>query len=359
MKLFYIPHFPDLRIEKNGTIYDASNGLEVVYNGNGALPFGKLEDGTLSQLTVRDIANAYYEEFQNCPVKHIEGDDYSSKNVWYELPKIIFRTSPTTISIWDTEFREVDGFPNYYISEYGVVYGVSTRKILKYHMSKKYLIIALTRDKTFYLYVHRLVYQAYVGDLRKVNDAGEKVVIDHKDEMRWNNHYTNLQEITYAENTMRSRDAIANSFNGNFTTAIRTWGEDLIRFICEQLENGFSTSQISDLLQLTSERDRHAMITLVYRLRKGDNYTEITKDYNFPTIDPNALQIRAKRKYPDALYRAIRYMVLVDKLTSSEIRQILDIDRHFIDNYIHNHCKEGSTTIETVPHEETLEGVTE
>lgn len=359
MKLFYIPHFPDLRIEKNGTIYDVSNGLEIVYSGAGALPFGKLEDGTLSQLTVRDIANAYYGEFQNCPVKHTEGDDYSSKNVWYELPKKIIRTSPTTISIWDTEFREVDGFPNYYISEYGVVYGVIARRILKYHMSKKYLIIALTQDKTFYLYVHRLVYQTYVGELRKVNDDGEKVVIDHKDEMRWNNHYTNLQEITYAENTMRSREAIANSFDGNFTTAIRTWGEDLLRFICEQLENGFSTSQISELLGLTAERDRHAMVTLVYRLRRGINYKEITKDYNLHSIDPNISQIQYKRKYPDALYRAIRYMVLVDKLSPSEIRRILDIDKHIVYNYIQNHCKKGSTTIETVPHEEIYEGVTE
>lgn len=358
MKLFYIPNFPSLRIEKSGTIYDVSNGLTCIrpVESRDKLPFSSLVDGTFAQLTLRDIISAFYGQFPKAPLYQAYDCSYRAKEIGYKVPDEII-VHDTELIIWDTVFRQITDYPTYFISEYGVVFNTATRQFLKYSMAKAYITIGLYKDHHIAdLYIHRLVYQAYIGELRQVNEYGKRVVIDHKDDCRWNNHYSNLQELTYGANTLKSRTTISDSFN----LKVRTWDDELLHFICQQMESGLSVSQIADLLGVTGEKDRHAIISLTYRLRSGKHYTSIASQYDLNTYDAELLRIKSLQKYSEPVYHAIDYLTNVLHLSVREIADILHLSVKMVASHRNAYCNlEGSTTIETVPCEETYKGVTE
>ena len=99
-------------------------------------------------------------------------------------------------------WRDVPGFEgNYLISDYGNIVSLNWRN---YNIEKK---LSPVRDKDGYLrvclskhdhqvcrIVHRLVAQAFL------EDDGEGLTVNHKDEDKENNHITNLEYMTILEN---------------------------------------------------------------------------------------------------------------------------------------------------------------
>lgn len=89
-------------------------------------------------------------------------------------------------------YREILGYPDYEVDEYGSVRNKRTLKILKARLSKSgYLRINL-KKKT--VYVHRLVANAFLA-----NPYGY-TQINHKDEDKRNNYYGNLEWCDVAYN---------------------------------------------------------------------------------------------------------------------------------------------------------------
>lgn len=123
------------------------------------------------------------------------------------------------------------------------------------------------------------------------------------------------------------------------------------------LEDGLSTSEICDVFGFTNERDRHAMSSMLYKIRSGSGYTQISKDYNIENYDAEAQRIRSLRKHPDAVYRAIIYMWHTNHLTAPEIGEILGMPRQTVasiirklsqSNAIPSEIDESSSTIESI-----------
>lgn len=135
------------------------------------------------------------------------------------------------------------GIRSYYVSETGCVANIKFEnedikkmKILKLDVGRNgYRRAPLKYEvgKERKYLVHRLVYQAFVGELQ------EGMVIDHIDSNRSNNHYTNLRQVTQKENISH---ALHNGgFGGNHKCRIAVYDKEL--------DTTTSYSSISDFLK--------------------------------------------------------------------------------------------------------------
>lgn len=102
-------------------------------------------------------------------------------------------------SLDDEEWRTIDEFPCFKVSNYGRVKRVLTQtgnptdKLLsiQYKYNNGYSCVNLNRKKQ---YVHRLVARAFI------ENSDNKPQVNHKDGNKSNNHLSNLEWVTASEN---------------------------------------------------------------------------------------------------------------------------------------------------------------
>lgn len=169
-----------------------------------------------------------------------------------------------------SKFKPIPGFSRYMISEYGDVYSIPRKKILS--VSKNwagYLTVTLVDDKNFRSprKVHRLVYLTYVGPLK------DNLVVDHKDDNKLNNHYSNLQQITSSENSTKSFLS-----GGNVDKVV--WTKEQVTLICEMMEQNVHTAKIFTNLGIDYYSNRDSCNHLVGQLRRGEIHKDIASKYN-------------------------------------------------------------------------------
>lgn len=95
-------------------------------------------------------------------------------------------------------WKSIDGFNHkYFISNYGRVYSVKTKRILKPQKTKHGYLQVHLRNKSLnkYEYIHRLVASYFCDNHKNFNE------VNHLDENKENNIYTNLVWCTHLENT--------------------------------------------------------------------------------------------------------------------------------------------------------------
>lgn len=101
----------------------------------------------------------------------------------------------------------------YSISEEGRVFSIIAGRFLKSQVDKDGYEYVIIRDKHQYKkkhMIHILVYEAFVGQ------RDRKLVIDHIDNCKTNNHSSNLRQITIRQNSRRGHKIARNVVkNGN------------------------------------------------------------------------------------------------------------------------------------------------
>ena len=101
--------------------------------------------------------------------------------------------------IYNEIWRQIDGYENYYVSNFGRVKNINTERILKQSKNKDgYCQIYLYNDgkaKTFK--VHRLVAFAFIGD--------SNLSVDHINHDKTNNEVTNLRFATRSQQQQNTR----------------------------------------------------------------------------------------------------------------------------------------------------------
>lgn len=91
-------------------------------------------------------------------------------------------------------FKEIEGFQNYQVSNYGRIKNVKTRKIIKVSEASDRLYARLTKDNvSYFLWVHVLVAKAFI------NNPNNCPLVAHKDKNMYNNEASNLKWINYDE----------------------------------------------------------------------------------------------------------------------------------------------------------------
>lgn len=108
--------------------------------------------------------------------------------------------------------KPIKGFEKYFISPEGDVYstnyrehipGKPPRKLSYFLDSSGYKAVKLSKNsKGYHFRIHRLVAEHYV------DGWFEGAELDHKDRNKHNNHYTNLEWVTHAENLKRSYETV-------------------------------------------------------------------------------------------------------------------------------------------------------
>jgi len=104
------------------------------------------------------------------------------------------------------EWREIEGYPGYMISNHGRVWSCKLKRVLESPISKDgYYRIGLWRNQVCKkFFVHRLVANAFIPN------PDNKPVINHLDGNKLNNLYTNLDWDTVAGNNRHSREVLGN-----------------------------------------------------------------------------------------------------------------------------------------------------
>lgn len=94
------------------------------------------------------------------------------------------------------EWKEINGFPNYRISNLGNVYNINSNEYIKPFNNNGYKRVNLYYNrKQKSIYVHRLVAEAFLDNFNNCR------VINHKDEDKTNNCVNNLEWCTHKYNT--------------------------------------------------------------------------------------------------------------------------------------------------------------
>lgn len=153
-------------------------------------------------------------------------------------------------------WKDIEGYPNYQISNYGRVYSRNRGKMLSLgRHAQGYLLVQLHKQGVgVHFYVHRLVARAFI------NNPLNKPEINHINSKKDDNSSDNLEWVTRQENT--------NHASANNLGAYRLTKPDVIDIIREsknsslqELANkyGVTKSHISNILK--GKRWRHVTIS--------------------------------------------------------------------------------------------------
>lgn len=169
-----------------------------------------------------------------------------------------------------SKFKPIPGFSKYVISEYGDIYSLVRRKIVATTKNWAGYIVATITDDTGFRSprkVHRLVYMTYVGGIE------DGKVIDHKDDNKLNNHYSNLQQLTPTENSIKSFVSGKNKHKV-------IWSTGQIEMICEMIERNVSIVDIFKNIGIDYYNNRNQCNMLVGQLRRNEIHKSISCKYN-------------------------------------------------------------------------------
>ena len=170
-------------------------------------------------------------------------------------------------------FKPSPVFPdNYSVSNFGNVINSKTGYKRKLCTNKDgYLYVHLWNDgESKYCLVHRLVGLAFVEGF----DPDEKPIINHKDGIKTNNLYTNLEWCHISENTQHSYNlGLQKPLKGSKHGKSK-YSEKQIENVCRLLSEGNKTNKEIFLISGVSVRT-------IQSVKNRQNWTCISDKYNF------------------------------------------------------------------------------
>lgn len=158
---------------------------------------------------------------------------------------------------------QIEGFEKYHINEEGVVVNTETGKVLRTDLNRTgYKRVTLSSEgKTLRIFVHKLVALTYVDGYEK------RLVVNHIDGNKINNHKDNLEWTTASNNR---KHAFANKLCKRPNSRL---SDRKVHEICELISEGTPAKIVQVLMEITKHEYEG-----IYRRRY---YVDISRQYKW------------------------------------------------------------------------------
>ena len=283
-RYYIIPDHPMYSITGLGNVVDRRTEKTVDWTVDKGCIYVTL-DGEQCPIA-KVLANVFIGNL-NLPVFSSTDEQYNARTLQYLVPagtrynyfndRQVLRIQQLDEGV-DIEFRVIPRNTRYYISRDGVVF--DTKRLLFTHRTASpngYYCVSLHAkgvrkgdvDNPYNrAAVSRLVYEAWVGPIPDGYD------VDHRDNNRLNNDYTNLIAITHAANTRK---------------ALRRDGQSIIRYSDDDAITAgkmlMDNAPYADIAKAIGTECDHQFKMWLNHIRFGDTQRDLLKDYDFSNYD--------------------------------------------------------------------------
>lgn len=182
------------------------------------------------------------------------------------------------------------GFSKYCVTKEGKIYSLRSERFIK-TQDRGYEMVSLRNDegKLINLYIHRVVALAFVEGYE------ENKHVNHKDGVKSNNHYKNLEWVTRSENMIHA-------FRNGLITAKPVMDSETVHKICRLLEQGSRPVDVANMVGVTPFN--------VQDVLEGTTFQDISTEYDFSKV---------KRKFRLSQEKVIRVCELLSKGNSTSL----------------------------------------
>ena len=161
---------------------------------------------------------------------------------------------------------ETKNYFGYTVYKDGRILGKKGNFLVPQDNGKGYLITNLMIDGCRVCKaIHRILAECFIPNPEALSD------VDHIDGNRQNNRLDNLRWVTHGENIKHSFDLQKRSAIGT-DNANNIFEVEIVKQICELLQSGLMPAAI---------RDKGFDYGLVRAIRRGKNWSHISKDYSW------------------------------------------------------------------------------
>jgi hypothetical protein len=159
--------------------------------------------------------------------------------------------------------KEVNGFPNYLITENGDIFNKKGLKLKKQVNIDGYFVVNIYNSTgEYHKRICRLVAEAYLSDY------SETLVVNHKDLNKQNDNVSNLEMVTIAENTKHSMLNQPHVHTGNAKIS----DEDVV-LIRNLMLAGKSNTEVLQITRFSKD--------IIYGIRNG-SFSRIPSEVKIP-----------------------------------------------------------------------------
>ena len=139
-----------------------------------------------------------------------------------------------------------------------------------------------------------------------------KNLVNHKDGIKQNNYYKNLEYTTPKENTQHAiLHGLQTNCGPHCPSAV--YSEETVRFICKSLEDGDDCKTIYTKLTGDDTITNKAVYMLIFSIKEGKRHVSISSKYKFSKYD---VKSKAKPKFNKHDEKIIIQMLKEGKTTA-------------------------------------------